>query len=1015
MSEELTAEAAHRLRGLADRALDAWPEMTWDGDGSEPHVLRHGRFAGLRLERGRALDLRTRLVLPERIQGVPVTGEPLELFCHAIYPLEVRWNGSSPAVEFSDQVAPGPSLVEVVPELRPGDNGELRLRVEVPDQQTSPWVRLRFATPGLRRRHEALDVAWARLELARAVAASPGERELLTQAATTIPGDLSELAPASLEEALAPLGEVLEPLAERVRRLRVHVIGHSHIDMNWLWTWDDTLRVIRRDLRTVVRLLDDYPELRFTHSQAATYDEVRRLDPDVFEGIQRHVRAGRWEVACMQWIESDLNLPSGEALAQQFREGISFAREHLGVSPTTFMAPDTFGHSANMPQLVAQAGGRRYYHHRCNPGGRDFWPVYWWEGADGTRLLTMGTDTYNGEITAGRIAGAALHALRHGLSTALYFHGIGDHGGGPTRQGLEALRRFGRISGLPDASCSTLQEYGDEVLRSGARLPVHRGELNYVFEGCYTSQAETKRRNREGENELVTAETMAALAGLETTQELRPAWRDVLFNQFHDILCGSSIHEVYPRSDEDQERALATARSVQDRAASALAVEVEAGEVAVINPLAFEREEPVLLAGHAPAAAAWLEGPDGGSVPAQATAEGLLFVARARPYATERYRLRPGPPQGPQTGLAVEEDEHWVKVTTNTLSARIARGSGAIVSLLDRRTGRELSPTAYLHPSGGLQTARTDLALGVLQLLDERFHGGSAWCLDGVTAETSLISGATTTVVETGPVRAMVEVTHRVRRSLIVQRIAFYGALSRVDFETQVDWHEPAGPEHGFTDLKVAFALDLEPNEAWFEVPWGAVRRPASGREVPALRWADVGGGDYGVALLNAGRYGHDVLGPRIRLTLVHGSSEPDAIADLGTHRIRYGLVCHPGDWRAAGVPRLAAGFNQPLVALRGPGSGTARRRKPPALQGSSSVLMEGLRPAGPNQILFRVRESEGRASEVDVRLDLGDRVLEVDLTDEPRGGELSIAHGRLRLALRPWEVRSFLVERSSP
>lgn len=1012
MSAELVAETAQRLRGMADTAMDAWPDMSWEGNGSGPLILRQGRFEGLHLEPGHALDLRTRLVLPERIHGVPVSGEPLELFCHAIYPLEIRWNGTSPTVNVSDQVAPGPSLVKVVPELRPGDNGELQLRVDVPDQQTSPWVRLRFVTPGLRRRHEALDVAWARLELARALAASPQEQELVGRAAATVREDLADLDPSLLEETLSPLGEILEPLAERVRRLRVHVIGHSHIDMNWLWTWDDTLRVIRRDLRTVVRLLDEYPELRFTHSQAATYDEVRRLDPDVFEAIQRHVREGRWEVACMQWIESDLNLPSGEALAQQFREGISFAREHLGVSPTTFMAPDTFGHSANVPQLVTRAGGRRYYHHRCNPGGRDFWPAYWWEGEDGTRLLTMGTDTYNGEITAGRIAGAALHALRHGLPTALYFHGIGDHGGGPTRQGLEALRRFARLSGLPEAFCSTLQDYGDEVLRSGVSLPVHRGELNYVFEGCYTSQVETKRRNREGENELVTAGTLDALAGLDSGPQLGPAWRDVLFNQFHDILCGSSIHEVYSRSDADLDRALETARSIKERAAGALAAEVPAGEVAVVNPLAFELEEPVVLAGHDPAAEMSLEGPDGASIPTQRTSEGLLFVARTRPFATERYRLRPGRGEPSQGGLTVEEDEHWITITTGTLSARIQRESGAIVSLLDRRVGRELSPTAYLHPAGGLQTARTDLALGVLQLVQERYHGGSAWHMDGVTAETSLVSGATTAVVEDGPVRAVVETTHCVRRSRIVQRMAFYAALSRVDFETTVDWQEPAGPEHGFTDLKVAFALDLDQNEAWFEVPWGAVRRPASGREAPALRWLDVGGSDYGVALLNAGRYGHDVLGPRIRLTLVHGSSQPDAIADLGEHRVRYSLVCHPGDWRAAGVPRLAGGFNQPPVAVLGAGSGTAaRRRRPPVLRGSPSVLLEGLRSTSAGQMLFRLRDSEGRTSEVDVRLGSQDRVFEADLTEEPVR-ELTTLRGRLRLVLRPWQVRTFLVER---
>lgn len=1011
-------EVQDRLRKEVAASADPWPEMIWqpvaggDGDGDgERLTLRDGAFDVIRLQPGRPLELSSRLVLPDRVQGVKLAGEPLELYVHTLYPLEVTWNGRSAFEGAQEKVAPGPALVQVVPELRAGDNGELQMKLDLPAQQLSPWLEMRFSTPGLRRRHEALDVAWSRLALASAVAASADEREAVRQAAALVPNDLAGLDGPALEEALAPMAEALAPLAERVRQLRVHIAGHSHIDMNWLWTWEDTRRVIERDLRTVTALLDEYPELTFTHSQAATYDVVRREDPDTFERIRRHVRAGRWEVACMQWVESDLNIPSGESLVRQHLEGVRFAREHLGVSPTTFLAPDTFGHAGNVPQLAVSAGAGRYYHHRCNPGRADYWPAYWWEGDDGTRLLVVSNHTYNGLITAGGLAAAAIHALRHGLGSSLAFHGIGDHGGGPTRLGLEALRRFQQLDGLPAAFCSTLTAYADEIERSGAPLPVHRGELNTVFEGCYTTQSDAKRRNREGEAELATAETLNGLAGRGGGEPLREAWQLVLFNQFHDILCGSSIHEAYEKNREDLERATEIARSVTERSLEALETGFEQGEVAVTNPLGWEREEPALVAGWQGEGPVWLAGDDGHLTPGQPTDDGLLFVARARPFATQRYRLTEAGSGTP--GLDVTESASFIEVETPAFRARVHRASGALASLIDRRLERELVPNGVLNPSWGEDTARIDLAMGVLQLLDERYHRGSAWHLDSIHGETSLISGATTTVAERGPVRVVLATTHQVRRSRIVQRTIFHRSTARIDYETWVDWREPAGAESGFTDLKVAFPTLLEAGEAWFETPFAAVRRPASGREVPALRWADVGDGHYGIAVLNRGKHGYDALGARLRLTLLHGSSEPDEIADLGQHLFRYSLLPHAGAWREAAVVRAAAGLNQPLIARR-----IEERRIEagvpvwrPQLEGSPSVLLSGMKAAdGGRGVVLRLHESWGRAGEAALVLPEGAHACEVSVVEDPIG-PLPVEEGRVRLPFRPWQVRSVMVE----
>ena len=320
---------------------------------------------------------------------------------------------------------------------------------------------------------------------------------------------------------------------------------------------------------------------------------------------------------------------------------------------------------------------------------------------------------------------------------------------------------------------------------------------------------------------------------------------------------------------------------------------------------------------------------------------------------------------------------------TESFKVRIHRPSGAIVSLLDKRVGRQLVGFGTRRGSDYLDTARFDLALNVHQLLEERIHPMSAWHLDEVISESSLLDGAVTEVVETGPVRSVVKVERAFRNSRIEQLIVLYNQLPRIDFETVLDWQEPSGPETGIPNLKVAFNARLPETEAWYESPSGAARRPADGQEVPALRWADVGGSEYGLALLNDRRHGHDALGGRLRLTLVRSAFDPDPASDFGTHRLRYSLVPHPGDWREAGIPRQAAEFNQPLLPhlpSARPGS-TSRQRQSwrPRLAGSPNVQLAALKPAQNGRgVVLRLQETFGRPGEAVTELNQRGR-------DEPR------------------------------
>lgn len=1008
---ETVVAALARLRAAADRVASAWPDMEWSGPkAAKPLVLTRGEFTDLVVEPGAVMELTSPLRLPRRLEGIELAGEPIDVMVDSIYPIELEHDGAAIFHDANPAVAPGPALVRAVSGLQPENNGKLTLRVKSHDYKTWPWLRLRFTTPKLQKRFELLDVAWSQLALASEVAASPREKAAVEKAAAIVMK--AKLEGADLPVRLDAAGAALEAVSTRVRDLRVHVIGHSHIDMNWLWTWPDTLEVIRRDFATILDLMDEFPEMTFTHSQAATYEVIRKHAPSLFSRVREYVAAGRWELATMQWVESDLNMVSGESLAQHLTHAVSYSREHFGRRPSVFLAPDTFGHAGNVPQLARSAGARSYYHHRCNPGGHDLWPAYWWEGDDGSRILALSTPSYNGLITAAGVAAAALRAHRNGLDSALLFHGIGDHGGGPTRQGLEALRRFATLPCLPDARCSTLTAHTKEVVASRVRLPVHRGELNTIFEGCYTTHVDAKSRNRRAENLLSTAQTLAALAAVDEREKIGEAWRGVMFNQFHDIFCGSSIHEAYEQNMRDLAEADATASAVIDGALSALTAVSAAGRVAVTNPLGWEREEVVVV----PAVrtrrqeSVRLVTPRGIATPGQWTSEGLAFLARVPAFDTADYAVRPD--AKPPAAIAVTEDPLYLAIETETFAARIHRPSAAIVSLRDKREGRELVGFGLRRGSDYFDLARIDLALNVLQLLEERFHPMSAWHLDDVASEISLVDGAVTEVIETGPVRAVVKATRTFRHSQIEQRIVFYKQVGRIDFETLIDWQEVGGPEQGIPNLKVAFNGRLLGTEAWFEAPYGATRRPADGQEVPALRWAGVGGDAYGLSLLNDGRYGHDALGSRLRLTLVRSAVDPDPISDVGRHSVRYSLVPHRGDWREADIPRLSAGFNQPLIARHGRKRVAPRRSSSrPVVTGSPGVMISTLKQAHEGSgLVLRLNEGFGRKGEAVVGgLPAGWRADRAAITEEPLA-RLPVRGGRFRVRMRPWEVVTVLL-----
>ncbi len=827
----------------------------------------------------------------------------------------------------------------------------------------------------------------------------------------------------------------LAPFADRAKAYTAHLIAHSHIDMNWLWPMAETVAVCQRDFAAMDGLMARYPEFRFSQSQAATYQAVEQTRPELFERMRARIAAGQWEVTANTWVEGDLNMACGEALVRQLLHARRYIGEKFGIAPLICWEPDTFGHPATLPQILVKSGIRYYYF--CRAGKRH--PLFWWEGLDGSRVLAMqDLRGYGGIVMPSDVVGSVLDCARpYGLRRGMFVYGVGDHGGAATARDIEAARAINAMSFLPRAQPSGAtpfyQAVQAEVADDPARLPVVRGELNTVFEGCYTSHADIKRLNRRWENSLLTAEATATLAHLLADApypgaELAEAWRTGCFHQFHDILCGCAIGVTYREATQRLSEVLTCAESITAAALQAIAAATDTGEgpghrIVVFNPLGWSRDDVVRVPlsqwnGPLPA---WLADDAGRLTPTQICGDALVFVAAAVPaFGVRVYRQAEAPATDPGPAVTADAAEH--ALDNGLLKLRVHPASGALDRLLDRTTGRDLAgPWAGWGPEAKVNAGM----LNRLQILWEQPHPMSAWNIGDIARVDNLITGAEATVIESGPVRATIEVRRRFLKSALTQRIVLWRGLHRIDFETEVDWHERGSAHTDAPMLRATFTPYLGDSDATFEIPFAGLRRPADGRETPALRWADLSERDNGhppttggrpaapaagLSLLNDCKYGHQAHGNTLGLTLVRASYEPDTNPDEGEHRFTYALYPHGGDWRDAGTVRQAANLNQPLLAAvtdarRGalaPGQAWLSCSAP-------AVLISALKlsEAGDGQVVVRLYEAHGQPAETEVRPAWPvTRAAESDLM-EHGGGELPLTDGALRLTLTPHEIKT--------
>jgi alpha-mannosidase len=743
---------------------------------------------------------------------------------------------------------------------------------------------------------------------------------------------------------------------------RIWAVGHAHIDSAWLWPLRETVRKVARTAANVTALMDDHPGFVFAMSQAQQLAWLKEHHPAVFARVAEQVEAGRFVPVGGMWVESDTNMPGGEALARQFVHGKRFFAEEFGVETEEVWLPDSFGYTAALPQLVALSGSRWFLTQKISWSQTNRFPhhTFWWEGIDGTRVFTHfpPVDTYNAELSGRELAHASGSFTDKGnANSSLVPFGWGDGGGGPTRDMLARAARLSDLEGSPRVTIDAPAAFFRHAEAEYPNAPVWVGELYLEFHrGTYTSQARTKRGNRRSEHLLREAELWAATAAVRAGvpypyERLDRLWKTVLLHQFHDILPGSSIAWVH----RDAERAYA-------ELAAELTEIIDGAQRALVGP-GDER-----------------------------------MVFNAAPH--DRNGV-------PALGAAAESvvDDPPVRVRDRVLDNGLLRvtvdGEGLITSLVDVAADREV-----IAPG-----RRANL----LQLHPDLPNAWDAWDVDAFYRNTVTDLTAADEVVAEQP--DAIRVVRSFSTSTVTQVLRLPAGARRLEIDTEVDWHE----REKF--LKLAFPLDVRADRAAAETQFGHVYRPthantswdAAKFEICAHRWVHVAEPGYGVALVNDATYGHDVTGSglttTIRASLLRAPRFPDPDTDHGPHRFRHALL--PG---AAVLDAVRAGYriNLPVRAVAG-----GNPVEPLVSVDNPAVVVESVKLADDRSgdIVLRLYESAGGRARA--RVTAGFPLARAECTDLlerpwPRPVGCDVADNGLSVRLTPFQILTLRLARAA-
>lgn len=822
----------------------------------------------------------------------------------------------------------------------------------------------------------------------------------------------------------------LKPISEFVKKFTLQFVANAHIDAAWLWRKKETEEVTKRTFSAVMNMFNARPDFTYTQSQAALYEWMKDDYPDLFEQMKSYSDKGRWEISGGMWVEPDCNLPSGDSWARQLLYGQKFFSKYFGKQARIGWNPDSFGYNWNLPQFMLLGGLDAFITQKIGWNDTNVFPhrLFWWQSPNGSKILTYFPFSYVNEINNpfGLVDWLRQYEANTGLTKLLVLFGVGDHGGGPSLEMIARIDKLRELYIYPSIEFNTAQNYIDWIRTQDlSKVPTWNDELYLEYHrGTATTQSNTKKWNRLNEALLTNAEKFNSLSTLfgnvNNSDKIKDAWKMVLFNQFHDILPGSSIREVYIDSDIDYKEANQLANFALNKSLSSLSSQINTSgikdgkAIVVFNPLSWQRTD-----------VAKLELPKGDyeiySVYDSNGSEVASQIQKKDKLTNEIIFLAEDVPSLGYKTYVIKKSNKEVKSNLESLSnvsgevlenenfKIIAdRKTGLLKSIYDKRLQKEL-----LKGDGNK-----------LQLLEDLPSAWDAWNI-GLTGKEFPSTLRSVKLIEDGPVKSVLRITRDYLKPGVVksfptedfpntfftQDIVLYKGIDRIDFKTDVEWWESK------TMLKVAFELNVSDTVATYEIPFGSIKRSTTLKaqwdkgkwEVNAQKWADISDNDFGISLLNKSKYGYDTRNNVMRLSLLRSPIWPDPTADRGYHSFEYALYPHKGKVEESKTVYKGYEFNYPLITFATDSHpGNFLMEKSFFQVTPQNVIITSIKQAEENEnaLIITMYESKGTDSKVEINLPFTrSKIVETNFLEED-GKNIKVNGDKLLLEIKGKETK---------
>lgn len=823
----------------------------------------------------------------------------------------------------------------------------------------------------------------------------------------------------SLHEASDYLNKEIDKI-DKHSVVNVTCIGHTHIDVAWLWRLKHTREKCARSFSTVLRLMERYPEYIFLQTQPQLYEYVKNDYPELYEAIKQKVKDGNWEVDGGMWLEADCNIPSGESLVRQILVGSRFIKEEFNKDVEYLWLPDVFGYSWALPQILKKSGIDMFMTTKISWNQYNRMPhdTFKWRGIDGSEILTHFITTpepwsqpgswfytYNGRLTPKTVKGVWDAYTDKGITNDLLVsYGFGDGGGGVNREMLEYRKRLDKMPGLPNVKTGKASDYfrclKEKVEKTEEYVHTWDGELYLEYHrGTYTSQAYTKMMNRKLEllyRETEWLSTVACLTNndwsLYANNEITKGWKTILRNQFHDIIPGSSITEVYEDAKQEYKEAEDIALDIQNKLEE-IYINKDEHTWTIVNNSNWDRNESIDIKCDEDGS---FYDEDGNKLKYQRNKDEYTVEIKNIPaLGYKRIILKIDDVQDDNNSVFEYCDG---KISTPKYNIEWNE-YGQLTSIYDKENKREV------------------LAKGergnVLQMFEDKPMAHEAWDIDIFYQEKmrEVKDLQSVELIEDGNIKAVIRFKYKYMNTTISQDMIVYANSNRIDFKTNVDWREKKQL------LKVAFVVDIRSTMATYDVQFGNVKRPTHWNtswdrarfESVAQQWVDLSERNYGVSLLNNCKYGHDIKDNVMRLTLLKSATHPDPVQDQGEQNFTYSLLPHSGDFIDGNTVKHAYELNQPLKSIKGMLKSEVKKQL--FKFNDANILVDAIKKAeDEDMIIIRFHDYSGSRQNVSIDSDYEiTGWMETNLMEKPI--ENLRNENSINVVVNPYEIKTLMIQ----